>query len=122
MEQKNLICIGCPLGCNIEVALDKEEIISITGNTCKRGAQYARKEVISPTRIVTSTVKVLGGKSSVVSVKTKADIPKNKVFSVVKLLKEVKVPAPVTIGDVILKNVAGTEVDVVATKNVQRSE
>ena len=118
MEHKDLTCICCPLGCQITVELENGEIVSVSGNTCKRGDDYARKEVISPTRIVTSTVKVAGGKSAMVSVKTKSDIPKNKIFDCVKALKEVTVQAPIAIGEVVLNNVADTGVDVVATKDV----
>lgn len=122
MEQKNLTCIGCPLGCLITVELKDGEVISVTGNTCKRGEDYARKEVTSPTRIVTSTIKVCGGNAPTVSVKTKSDIPKDKIFDCVKALKEVKVKAPVAIGDVVLADVAGTGVDVVATKDVEEEK
>lgn len=122
MEQKSLTCIGCPLGCQLIVELENGEVISVIGNTCKRGDDYARKEVTSPTRIVTSTVKVTGGKSSVISVKTKSDIPKEKIFECVKALKEVEVQAPIAIGDVVLSNVAGTGVDIVATKDVEAVE
>ena len=122
MEHKDLTCICCPLGCQITVELENGEVISVIGNTCKRGDDYARKEVTSPTRIVTSTVKVTGGKSSVISVKTKSDIPKEKIFECVKVLKEVEVQAPIAIGDVVLSNVAGTGVDIVATKDVEAVE
>ena len=122
MEQKSLTCIGCPLGCQLIVELENGEVISVIGNTCKRGDDYARKEVTSPTRIVTSTVKVTGGKSSMVSVKTKSDIPKEKIFECVKVLKVVEVQAPIAIGDVVLSNVAGTGVDIVATKDVEAVE
>ena len=118
MKHKDLTCICCPLGCQITVELENGEVVSVSGNTCKRGDDYARKEVISPTRIVTSTIKVNGGNASMVSVKTKSDIPKSKIFDCVKALKEVTVQAPVAIGDVVLENVADTGVDVVATKNV----
>ena len=122
MEHKDLTCICCPLGCQITVELENGEVVSVTGNTCMRGDDYARKEVTSPTRIVTSTVKVTGGKSSMVSVKTKSDIPKEKIFECVKALKEVEVQAPIAIGDVVLSNVAGTGVDIVATKDVESVE
>ena len=118
MEQKNLTCICCPLGCQITVEIENKEVKSVIGNTCKRGDVYARKEVTSPTRIVTSTVKVSGGSAPTVSVKTKSDIPKSKIFDCVKALKDVTVHSPVKIGDVILSNVADTGVDVVATKEV----
>ena len=119
METRNLTCIGCPLGCAITVTMDGGNVVSITGNTCKRGDVYARKEVTNPTRIVTSTVRVSGGSIDMVSVKTKEDIPKGKIFECEKALKGIEVPAPVHIGDVILENVADTGVDIVATKNVE---
>ena len=119
METRELTCIGCPLGCSLSVTLENGEVTSVTGNTCPRGDAYARKEVTNPTRIVTSTVRVSGGDADMVSVKTKEDIPKGKIFECVKALKSVEVPAPVHIGDVLVKDVAGTGVDIVATKNVE---
>ena len=120
MEIRNLTCISCPMGCPITVEMEGEEIISVTGNTCKRGEVYARKEVTNPTRIVTSTVKVRGGAADMVSVKTKEDIPKGKIFECARALKGVEIEAPVHIGDVVVQNAAGTGVDIVATKNVEK--
>lgn len=117
MGKRELICIGCPMGCPVTVEMNDTEIVSVTGNTCPRGDAYVRKEVTNPTRIVTSTVKVEGGSVDMVSVKTKEDIPKDKIFDCVRALKGITVKAPVRIGDVILADVAGTGVDVVATKN-----
>ena len=119
MEERKLTCIGCPMGCPLTVVMNGKEVVSVTGNTCKRGDVYARKEVTYPTRIVTSTVCVSGGSIPMVSVKTKEDIPKDKIFERVRALKGIQVPAPVHIGDIILKNVADTGVDIVATKNVE---
>ena len=119
MEIRTLTCISCPMGCPLTVEMDGDEIISVTGNTCKRGDVYARKEVTAPTRVVTSTVKVTNGSADMVSVKTKTDIPKDKIFDCVKCLKGVSVEAPVHIGDVIVPNAAGTGVDTVATKDVE---
>lgn len=118
MEEKNLICINCPMGCMLTVAMEGEEILSVKGNTCRRGDTYARKELTNPTRIVTSTVKVSGGNENMVSVKTKEDIPRGKVLECVRELKNIVVEAPVSIGDTILKDAAGTGVNIVATKNV----
>lgn len=118
METKSLICINCPMGCPLTVEMDGDKIISVSGNTCKRGDIYARKEVTAPARIVTSTVKVINGKADMVSVKTKTDIPKDKIFDCIRALKGVTVEAPVRIGDVIVPDAAGTGVDIVATKNV----
>lgn len=119
MEIRNLTCIGCPMGCPLTVKLEDAEVINIEGNTCKRGAVYGKKEVTNPTRIVTTTVRVSGGAETVVSVKTKEDIPKDKIFACIRAMKEITVPAPVHIGDVILRDVAHTGVDMIATKNVE---
>ena len=118
MNTVNLICIGCPLGCPLTVEMEGDEVKAVSGNTCPRGDAYARKEMTNPTRIVTSTVRVAGGKLAMVSVKTASDIPKGKIFDCVKALKDVEVKAPVKIGDVIVENVAGTGVNIIATKNV----
>ena len=119
VEQRSLTCIGCPLGCQITAELKNGEVVSVNGNTCKRGEDYVKKEVTCPARIVTSTVRVTGGAASVVSVKTKSDIAKDKIFECVRSLKDVTVQAPIVIGDVVLGNVAGTGMDVVATKSVK---
>ena len=120
METKNteLTCIGCPMGCPLIVTMEDGAVVSVTGNTCPRGDAYARKEVTAPTRIVTSTVRVTGGTLAMVSCKTRSDIPKGKIFDVVRALKDVEVPAPITIGQVLAENVAGTGVDIIATKNI----
>lgn len=120
MEVKSLTCINCPMGCALTIEMNGDEVISVTGNTCSRGDVYARKELTNPTRIVTSTVKVVGGKSDMVSVKTREDIPKGKIFECVRELKDVQIQAPVHIGDVIAANVADTGIDVVATRNVDK--
>ena len=118
MNTVNLICIGCPLGCPLTVEMEGSEVKAVSGNTCPRGDAYARKEMTNPTRIVTSTVRVAGGRLAMVSVKTASDIPKGKIFDCVKALKDVEVKAPVKIGDVIVENVAGTGVNIIATKDV----
>ncbi len=118
MSKIELTCIGCPLGCPLTVTLEGNEVIEVTGNTCPKGAIYAKKEVTNPTRIVTSTVRVNGGTCVMVNVKTEADIPKSKIFECVEALKGVEVTAPVKIGDVVLADVAGTGVNVIAARNI----
>ena len=122
MERKELICIGCPLGCNLTVEMDGGQVVSVNGNTCKRGDDYARKELTDPRRIVTSTVPVAAPKHPVVSVKTASDIPKEKIRECLCALKGVTLTAPVQIGDVIVENVADTGVDVIATKSISAVE
>lgn len=118
MEERKLTCIGCPLGCQVTVTMENGEIKEVTGNTCARGDKYARDEVTNPTRVVTSIVKVKGGNLAAVSCKTASVIPKGKIFDILDEIKPIVVEAPVKIGDVIAPNVAGTGVDVIATKNI----
>jgi len=121
MEERKLTCIGCPMGCQLQIIIKDGIVEKVTGNTCKRGADYGKKEVTDPTRIVTSTVRVQGGTLPVVSVKTRGDIPKSSVMDCVRCLKTVIVQAPVHIGDVILENAAGTRTDIIATQNIGKT-
>ncbi len=118
MEKRLLTCIQCPLGCQITVEYEGDKIESVTGNTCPRGDKYARNEILHPVRTVTSTVVVTGGEKPRLSVKTAAGIPKGKIFEAMKEIDAVRMTAPVKIGDVVVKNVAGTGIDVIATRNI----
>ena len=118
METRNVTCIQCPMGCLVTVVMEAGEIVSVSGNTCKRGEAYARKELTHPTRILTSTVRVLGGVLPVVSVKTSVDIPKEYIEKVMGEINKMRVSAPVQIGDVLLEDIAGTGADIIATKYV----
>lgn len=114
---KTLTCIGCPLGCLLTATLEDGCVTEVTGNTCKRGDMYARKECVSPSRIVTGTVRLCNASVPVLSVKTASEVPKEKVLDVARALCDVIVHAPVSAGDVIVANIADTNVDVIATKN-----
>lgn len=118
MEVKQLICICCPMGCNIEVGIEDNKVLNVEGNTCPRGKIYAQKECTNPTRIVTSSVVVKNSNINRVSVKTEKDIPKDKIFECMDEIKKVTVKAPVNIGDVIIKNVANTNINIIATKKI----
>ncbi len=108
------------MGCQLTVELDKGEVLSVTGHTCPNGERYAGKEVTNPTRIVTSTVVIRNGDKPRLSVKTKSDIPKDKIFQVMKEIDAVRAEAPQHIGDIIIENAAGTGVPVIATRNVKK--
>ena len=115
--KKDMTCVACPLGCQITVELEGDEVISVTGNTCKRGDAYARTEISNPVRSIHSTVKVANGEHPVVPCKTSGPIPKGAIFDVMKEINKVTVEAPVKIGDVFIADVCGTGVDIVATNN-----
>jgi len=107
------ICIMCPMGCPIEVNKEGDKI-KVTGNTCKRGELYGVQEFTAPKRVVTSLVKLEGG--GVISVKTKEPVDKSRIFDVLETLKDIKVKKPIHIGDIIVKNVINSGVDIVSTK------
>jgi Uncharacterized protein with conserved CXXC pairs len=120
MEARHFTCINCPMGCSLEVREENGEL-KVSGNTCKRGVDYAKSEVTDPKRTVTSSVFVKGGAHPTVSVKTSSDIPKRLIRDCIRELSGLKVEAPINIGDVIVKNILGTGVDIVATRNVLRN-
>ena len=118
-EKRELTCIGCPMGCQITVTLQDGTVTDVSGNTCNIGDTYAREEVLSPKRTVTSIIKVCGGELPVVSVKTMEAVPKGKISEVMDEIRSISVEAPVTIGQILIENVAGTNVAVVATKEIK---
>lgn len=113
-----ITCIGCPVGCEMTVTVHEDQTITVEGNECNVGANYGPKEVTNPVRMITSIVYVEGGTEAVVSVKTQTEVPKPLKLDVAKALKNVTVMAPVKIGDIIVENVLGTGVDIIATSNV----
>lgn len=123
MAITELTCISCPLGCPLRVETDSEgNVLAVTGNTCKRGEDYGRREVTAPMRTITSTVRVTGGTYPVVSVRTKGDIPKGKIFAVMEEIRRVTAQAPVRLGDVLVEDVAGTGVSLIATRTIESRE
>ena len=113
---KNLTCIVCPLGCALSVELDENKnVLSVKGNTCKRGEIYANTECTAPKRTITSTVAVRGG--GVVPVKTDKTVPKELIFECMSEINKVSAARDAKIGDVIIKNILNTGVDVVLTRD-----
>jgi CxxC motif-containing protein len=116
---KNLTCIQCPLGCDLQIEESNGEFI-VTGNKCPRGKKYAIEEITAPKRIVTTTVKTTGGAHPVIPVKTAEAIPKEKIFTIMGILANVEIAAPIQVGDVVVKNIADTGVNVVTTKSQEK--
>ena len=113
---RELTCIGCPMGCELTVEIENGEAVSVTGNTCKIGENYARNEVSAPVRTVTTTMLSEAGRP--IPVKTAGQIPKGKIFEVTAAVKASRVKLPVKAGDVVLADAAGTGIDIIATKTV----
>jgi CxxC motif-containing protein len=115
----DLVCICCPLGCNLSIINSNDEI-TVNGNKCFRGKKYAVEEITAPKRIITSTVRITGGAYPVISVKTTSPVPKEKIFDIMDILAKVDLVAPIYIHEVIVKNIADTKIDVVATKTQEK--
>ncbi len=119
-EIRTITCIGCPMGCELIVEVDKEKILKIEGYACNIGKDYAQKEITNPLRMITTVIPVIGGDEIMVSVKTSKPIPKPSIQDCVKSLKGYRVEAPISVGDILVKNVCGLGVDLVATKEVKK--
>ncbi len=115
---KELICIVCPKGCHLRV--DEKNGCQVTGNGCERGAVYGRKEITNPTRVLTTTVKIEQAMISRLPVKTDGDIPKQMLFQAMEEINGIVVKAPVKRGNVVLKNLLGLPVNVIATKTIEK--
>ncbi len=121
-EQGNIshyLCIGCPLGCRLEVEEDEQStIVEVRGWSCRRGDTYARQEHVDPRRVVTTTVRIRDGMWARLPVKSDGDVPKGIVHQICDELGKLTISAPVQMGDVIVSNILGTGADIVATRDM----
>lgn len=116
-ETEWITCINCPVGCRMEVVHEGEEVLSVKGNTCKRGDQYARQECVAPLRMVTAVAPVKD-RETPVSLKTRTPIPKRLIAECMQAVMARPFDAPIEAGQVLIENVCGSGVDVIATKAV----
>ena len=113
--EKQIICTVCPQGCRITVAGEGKNITSVTGHTCPRGETYARQEFVCPMRILTGSVRTENAAEVLLPVRSADRIPRDLIPECMKLLRGVKVTPPVKVRDVVVKNILGTGVDIVAS-------
>ena len=118
--RKELICINCPQGCNLDVEFNDEKIIAVNGNECKRGLTYAEEEIFHPVRMVTTTVAVTDGLINLLPVKTNRPVDKSLTSNIVKEISKIKIEAPVGSGNIIIKNILNTGVDIIATRTIKK--
>ncbi|NLC34590.1 MAG: DUF1667 domain-containing protein [Erysipelothrix sp.] len=122
IKKETFTCIGCPIGCTLEVTMYSEDNIVVEGNLCAIGDRYGKREIVEPVRMVTSSVFVDDGIFNVVSIKTDKEINKKLMIDLAKELQGVRVEAPVHIGDVIVKNILGSDVNMIATSEVLKKK
>ncbi len=121
MKEVEMTCIQCPLGCKIKVILDDDNRVNdISGFTCKSGKEYAIQEITDPHRIITTSIKVIDGRSELVSVKTSKPVPKKLIPVIMDIIKNSFVHAPVELNQVIIQNVANTGANIISTKKVEK--
>ena len=116
---RELVCVACPIGCRVKVTGTLEDL-KITGGTpnCKIGAVHIREEITNPTRMVCTTVKIKGGVHNVIPVRTDRAIPEKYKLEVVKAVKDIVLTSPVKMGDVVLADLFGTGVNLIAERNM----
>lgn len=120
MKKMEMTCIGCPNGCDITLTAEDGKIIEVLGNKCPKGIEFAENEFFHPMRTFTGSMDVIGSTEGAhtVSCRTQKEISKADMLAVAAEIKKYKIKLPVKVGDVLIENVCGTEVDIVATKNV----
>ena len=112
-EIKHITCIRCPIGCQLTVEVTDGVVTKVEGNLCKRGVEYAQSECVHPVRTLTTTVRVLNGDP--LPVRSKEPLPKEMIFACMDVMRTVAVTAPVAAGTVIVADICGTGVDMIAT-------
>ncbi len=117
---EKVVCIMCPLGCEVRVEIEDHNISQIEGYGCEDGREYAEQEVCSPKRTVMSVIRCFGGNFPTVSVKTSEPVEKKDIDEVMNALSGIEVEAPIKVGDILVKDVGGLNVDIVATRNVKK--
>ena len=124
MEERvlSMICVGCPVGCDIKVTVRDKELLSVEGNACPRAVQFARTEIANPVRVFATTVRVSGGRLPVCPVRSRGPVPKDRLFDISRETARIVVPAPVAIGQIILADACGGGVDIIATRDLEAGE
>lgn len=115
---REFICIMCPQGCEITAETTEGRELSVAGNLCPKGRDYATQEIVNPMRNIASSIQVEGGELPLASVRLTKLVPKSSVFQVMEEIKKIKLTAPVYEGTTVIEHVLGLESDVIVTKTV----
>ena len=119
MAEKHTTCVLCPQSCEITIVHEERQVERVEGAECRKGEEYATKELLFPERTIASTVLVIGGVGPLVSVRTSKPVPKERIFELMDVIRKTRIQAPVGIGDVVVNNALGLEVDVIATRTME---
>lgn len=116
-NEKTFTCIICPKGCDLRLRQQDKGPWLVSGNECDRGADYALEEISSPMRVLTTTIALAGGSLPLLPVRSSGPLPKNDLFECIKLLSRIEINCPVNMGDVVLRDVLNTGIDVIASRS-----
>jgi CxxC motif-containing protein len=119
--QREVVCIVCPAGCRVNVSGEDPQALTIMGNECKRGKEYALKEITDPRRTLITTVRLHHGRLRRLPVRTNLEIPKQSIFPCMEIINRSEVEAPVEVGQVIISDIFGTGADIIATRSIARA-
>ena len=117
-EKRHFTCVICPIGCEIDVQVENDEVVSMKGNKCTKSEEFVRQELKEPMRVLTTTVRIQGAKWSMLPVRSDKAIPRRLFFQAMEQLADVELEAPVNVADVIVKDIAGTGAGIVATRSM----
>lgn len=119
---RNYTCIICPMGCDMQAEIEHNTLASLEGNNCAKGRVYVLQELTNPMRNIATSVLVKGGDLPIVSVRLDRPIPKASIFRVMEATKNVVLAAPLSIGEMAVKNIADTGADLIVTKHIRKTE
>ncbi len=121
-EQRQFICVTCPVGCTIEATVEEGKLVGIQGQACKRGMAFVEEELTAPKRTLTTTVRVVGGVLPLVPVRSSKPLPKGMLLPAAALLRDVVLQAPVIEHQLVVQNILQTGVDIIASRDLPRAE
>ena len=116
-EKKEIVCIVCPRGCTVQVLQNGTEIL-VSGNQCKRGREFAIREMTAPMRTIASTVATSFPDVPVLPCRVSSEIPKDRIMDCMKEINKTVATLPVRIGDILIENILGTDANVIITANM----
>jgi CxxC motif-containing protein len=119
---KELICILCPLGCRVKVELDGTKVGKVLGIKCKKGIEYTKKEIVSPVRVLTTTMKTARPDAPLLPVRSDKPIPKEKFLPCMEEITQHLVEGPVELGQIVIKGILGLEANIVACRSLRQDD
>lgn len=115
--ETKMICITCPKGCTLQVTHDGQTVLNVT-NGCKRGKDFAQRELNDPRRMVATTIRIKGGRHPLLPVATTRPFPKPRLLELMTALRRIELESPVKMGQVVLADALGTGIDIIASRDL----